>query len=342
MSSASPLTRDEVQAMLRERAAQIPDGPGDVPQGTGTAKEEPQGVRCMNYQDFMDKAYPPRKLLLAPVIPSQGLCMLYAPRGVGKTFASLSIAHAVASGGGVFGRWNAPDPARVLFIDGEMPAVTLQERLRNIAAGSASGISGPDMLRIITPDEQDGPMPNLATVAGQEAVEPFLAGVELVILDNLATLARGGRANDEESWLPVQTWLLGLRRRGLAVLCIHHAGKGGDQRGTSAKEDVLDTVISLRRPADYKAEEGARFEVHLTKARGLSGTEANPFEAMLRPDASGGLVWHTRDIEDAKLEQLRRLLADGCTVRDAAEEMGVTKSTIDRWKKKLALQGGTE
>lgn len=220
MSSASPLTRDEVQAMLRERAAQIPDGPGDVPQGTGTAKEEPQGVRCMNYQDFMDKAYPPRKLLLAPVIPSQGLCMLYAPRGVGKTFASLSIAHAVASGGGVFGRWNAPDPARVLFIDGEMPAVTLQERLRNIAAGSASGISGPDMLRIITPDEQDGPMPNLATVAGQEAVEPFLAGVELVILDNLATLARGGRANDEESWLPVQTWLLGLRRRGLAVLCI--------------------------------------------------------------------------------------------------------------------------
>ena len=333
MSSASPLTRDEVQAMLRERAAQIPDGPGDVPQGTGTAKEEPQGVRCMNYQDFMDKAYPPRKLLLAPVIPSQGLCMLYAPRGVGKTFASLSIAHAVASGGGVFGRWSAPDPARVLFIDGEMPAVTLQERLRNIAAGSASGISGPDMLRIITPDEQDGPMPNLATVAGQEAVEPFLAGVELVILDNLATLARGGRANDEESWLPVQTWLLGLRRRGL---------KGGDQRGTSAKEDVLDTVISLRRPADYKAEEGARFEVHLTKARGLSGTEANPFEAMLRPDASGGLVWHTRDIEDAKLEQLRRLLADGCTVRDAAEEMGVTKSTIDRWKKKLALQGGTE
>ena len=82
--------------------------------------------------------------------------------------------------------------------------------------------------------------------------------------------------------------------------------------------------------------------MHLTKARGLSGTEANPFEAMLRPDASGGLVWHTRDIEDAKLEQLRRLLADGCTVRDAAEEMGVTKSTIDRWKKKLALQGGTE
>ena len=347
MNDTPSYTFEQVQAMLRERAAQIPDGPPDSGnngnrRATGTAKDEPQGVRCMNYQDFMGKAYPPRKMLLSPVIPRQGLCMLYAPRGGGKTFASLSIAHAVASGGGVFGRWNAPEPARVLFIDGEMPAVTLQERLRDIAAGSVSGIGSSDMLRIITPDEQDGPMPNLATAVGQDAVEPFLAGVDLVVLDNLATLVRGGRANDEESWLPVQTWLLGLRRRGIAVLCIHHAGKGGDQRGTSAKEDVLDTVISLRRPADYKTEEGARFEIHFTKARGLCGTEANPFEAVLRPDASGGLVWHTRDLEVAKLDQLRQLLADGCTVRDAAEEMGVTKSTVDRWKKKLALQGGTK
>ena len=342
-------TREQLQAMLRERAAQIPDGPSDSESRgntsgnglPGTATNEPQGLRCMDYQDFMVKAYPPRKMLLAPVIPRQGLCMLYAPRGVGKTFASLSIAHAVASGGGVFGRWNAPEPARVLFIDGEMPAVTLQERLRDIAAGSASVIASSDMLQIITPDEQDGPMPNLATPAGQAAVEPFLAGVDLVVLDNLATLARGGRANDEESWLPVQTWLLGLRRRGIAALCIHHAGKGGDQRGTSAKEDVLDTVISLRRPADYKADEGARFEVHLTKARGICGADATPFEAMLRPDASG-LVWHTRDIEMAKMEQLRKLLAEGCSVRDAAEEMGVPKSTVARWRKLLATQEGTE
>lgn len=347
MNDAPSYTLEQVQAMLRERAEQIPDGPPDSGnsgngQATGTAKDEPQGVRCMNYQDFMGKAYPPRKMLLSPIIPRQGLCMLYAPRGVGKTFASLSIAHAVASGGGVFGRWSAPEPARVLFIDGEMPAVTLQERLRDIAAGSASTVGSSDMLRIITPDEQDGPMPNLATAAGQDAVEPFLAGVELVILDNLATLARGAVPTMRKVGCPVQTWLLGLRRRGIAVLCIHHAGKGGDQRGTSAKEDVLDTVISLRRPADYKADEGARFEIHFTKARGLCGAEANPFEAMLRPDASGGLVWHTRDIEDARLDQLRQLLTDGYTERDAAEEMGVSKGTIGRLKKKLAMQGGTE
>ena len=40
------------------------------------------------------------------------------------------------------------------------------------------------------------------------------------------------------------------RRRGMAVLLIHHAGKSGDQRGTSAREDIMDTVISLRRPRE--------------------------------------------------------------------------------------------
>ena len=58
------------------------------------------------------------------------------------------------------------------------------------------------------------------------------------------------------------TGLSMLRRRGVSVLIVHHAGKGGEQRGTSRREDVLDTSISLRRPSDYLPTEGARFEVH--------------------------------------------------------------------------------
>src|SRR3712207_8895249 len=54
---------------------------------------------------------------------------------------------------------------------------------------------------------------------------------------------------------------------------IHHAGKGGQQRGTSRREDALDTVIALRRPADYEPEQGARLEVHLEKARGVAGLD---------------------------------------------------------------------
>ncbi|MDL2286717.1 AAA family ATPase [Desulfococcaceae bacterium OttesenSCG-928-F15] len=297
-------------------------------------KKKTSNIRCVNIREFLMQEIPERETLLSPIIPRQGLLMLHAMRGIGKTFISLFIAFAVASGGKVFNRWTAPQPARVLFIDGEMPARALQKRLAAIVAGSDQEPPDPDFLRIITPDMQGGSMPNLATREGQEAVEPFLDGVSLVIVDNLATLARNGRSNDEESWIPVQGWLLDLRRRGISVLMIHHQGKGGDQRGTSAKEDILDTVIGLRRPKDYKAEEGARFEVHLTKARGVYGEEAQPFEAQLL-EKDHILTWTARTIEDARLEQLRQLIAEGYTIRDAALEMEISKSAAGRLKKKL-------
>ena len=64
--------------------------------------------------------------------------MLYAPRGVGKTNLALSMAYAVASGGPVL-KWTAPTAKRVLYIDGEMPIDTLQERLWEIMAAAPVG-----------------------------------------------------------------------------------------------------------------------------------------------------------------------------------------------------------
>ena len=52
---------------------------------------------------------------------------------------------------------------------------------------------------------------------------------------------------------------------------------------------MLDTSFSLRRPSDYSMEQGARFEVHIEKGRGLHGDHAKPFEAQLeeRPFLTG-------------------------------------------------------
>ena len=297
---------------------------------------------CLNIAELITKDYPPRDMLLSPVMAIQSLSMIFAMRGVGKTFFALSCAYAVASGGGVFGRWFAPAPAKVLYIDGEMPAVTLQERLKNIAMSAESDITDPDNLRILTPDEQDGPMPNLGTKEGQEAVEPFLEGVSLVVVDNIATLARTGKANDEDSWMPVQDWLLALRRRGISVLLVHHAGKNGSQRGTGAKEDILDTVIQLKRPSDYTADQGARFEVHFTKARGLYGDDTEPFEAMLSIDDQGQCSWTTRKVEDLVEGRVLELLEAGFSEREIVEELKddhVGRTRIRRIRQKFEAEG---
>ena len=78
----------------------------------------------------------------------------------------------------------------------------------------------------------------------------------------------------------MQEWALEQRRAGRSVAFVHHAGKGGQQRGTSRREDVLDTVIALRKPADHKPDQGARFELHYEKSRGFYGNDAKPFELL--------------------------------------------------------------
>src|SRR6478672_1561999 len=119
--------------------------------------------------------------------------------------------------------------------------------------------------------------------------------------DNLSTLCTNGSESASDAWVPMQNWLLKLRRRGVAVLLIHHAGLNGRQRGTSRREDALDTVIALRRPPDYSPEEGARFEIHLEKTRSMVGEGAAPFEAAVEPFTTEGgksaIRWVARDLK---------------------------------------------
>src|SRR6478672_3954049 len=96
--------------------------------------------------------------------------------------------------------------------------------------------------------------------------------------DNLSTLCTNGSESASDAWVPMQNWLLMLRRRGIAVLFIHHAGTNGRQRGTSRREDALDTVIALRRPEDYLPEQGARLEIHFEKLRN-EWMELEPFRS---------------------------------------------------------------
>ncbi len=281
-------------------------------------------LKVLTEQQLLTTKFPPRALMLSPWLPEKGLAMIFAPRGVGKTWIALSIAHAVA-GGGAFLRWRALRPRRVLYIDGEMPAGTLQERYRAVVR--ASGMEAPaGNFRLLSADFQADGLPDLADAEAQRFLADAIGNAELIVVDNLSTVARGLKENEADSFGPVQSWLLSQRANGRSVLIIHHAGKGGGQRGTSRKEDTLDSVISLERPPGYIATEGARFEVRFTKSRGFWGDDAKPFEAQL----SEG-VWSTSEIvADDSAEGLSTMRAEGLSVRQIADRTGLGKSTVDR------------
>ncbi|MFN9094706.1 MAG: AAA family ATPase [Alphaproteobacteria bacterium] len=288
-------------------------------------------LKTLTAEELLRLELKPREYALAPILPFPGLAMIYAARGLGKTYVALSVSHAIASGGRAL-RWDAPRPLRVLHIDGEMPAPALQERLAQVVAGSGVALPDENRLRFVIGDLALDGLPNIADPEGMRAIEQAAADSDVILLDNLSTLAFGMRENEADDWGRFQPWLMRMRRAGKLVIIIHHAGKGGNQRGTSRREDALDTVIALRRSKDYNPEEGARFELHIEKARGAMGAAVAPFEARLTEGEGGGLTWAMTDLQTAQKDRAITLLTEGESVRDVAEAVGMSKSAVQRLK----------
>jgi putative DNA primase/helicase len=285
---------------------------------------------CVN--DFAKLELPPRTMVLDPILPTGGLGMVFAGRGIGKTHVALGIAWAVSTGG-KFLRWHAPVPRDVLYVDGEMPQQALQDRLKGIRA---TDNFRPDdgAFRLLCMDRQElGMSINLADPKQQKIIDMQLENTSFMVLDNLSTLMNGGPENDAESWDAMQAWLLQLRRRGMTVLVVHHAGRNGNARGTSKREDVLDTIIQLKHPTDYNSTDGARFEVHLTKARGVFGDGAEAFVARMETDEQGAVTWVCSDLEggdEEEREAVLKLSEAGKSVREIGKELNMSKSSVGR------------
>jgi putative DNA primase/helicase len=283
--------------------------------------------------DFLKREMPQTRPLLAPWLRTAGLTMVHAWRGVGKTHFGIGVACAVATGGRYL-KWTAPEPARVLYVDGEMPAAAMQDRFRS----ELNTLADPDMLRIVSPDllPADHLVPNLLTAEGQAALEADIEDRDLAVFDNVATLFRTEEdQNSVSAWMRAQDYVLRLRRRGLGVLLVDHDNKSGGNRGTSAKHDVLDVVIQLKQPTDYLPSQGARFEVNFTKHRGFWGNDTLPFEAQLMEGPTGP-IWAIADAEDAMRKRVSEMMASGCKERDIRDELDIGGSKLARFKKELA------
>jgi hypothetical protein len=304
---------------------------------THTSQPQPTAITAITADALLAAKIPERRLLIAPWLPERGLAMIYAPRGLGKTFLALSAAYAIASGGSVLG-WKAATPTPVLYVDGEMPLQALQQRLRGIIAGSDARLIDEEDFRLLSADTNFQGIPDIGTEEGRRVILDNLGKAKVVVFDNLSTLT-GARENEADEWLPIQRFLLELRRRGIAVILVHHAGRNGHARGTSRREDILDTVVSLKRPDDYEPNQGARFVVDFEKARGFSGEDAAPIEATLVIDpTSGAISWEFGPPRDA-FGRAMEMFSEGRSVKDVIAELGVAKPTAYRWHQKFRSGG---
>jgi putative DNA primase/helicase len=268
-----PLPDAEVQAIARSIGRYAASGSPSVP----------PALVGFTLDKLLTHTFPERKPIFlredCVVLRAGHLAEIYAERGIGKTWFTLSLAMAAAAGTEALG-FRASAPCRVLDIDGEMASQDLQERAGLLC--ERLGIPRTTTsLTLLGADWQEQFMPRLDTESGQAAVEPFVEAADLIFLDNRSSLLDPEGEKDPTAWQPAQDWLLSLRRRGKATVVAHHSNRMGGARGHSKPEDAMDLLIKLARPEGYSQEEGARFQVTFEKSRGAYGPGVAPFEARL-------------------------------------------------------------
>lgn len=285
---------------------------------------------------WLQRVLPPRVKLIGP-LNTAARAMLFAATGVGKTHFAMAIAAAAASGTSIFGTtfWAAPTPARVLYIDGEMPLALLQERLRE-AVRRSGDISDGRLVLVSTADFRG--VDALNTVAGLAWAEAQIkvARPDLVIFDNVQALVRGDQ-RDTEAWAGMQPWMRGLTDRGIAQLWVHHANQDGSMYGDKTRAWQLDTVISLKA---VEAESGDLcFDLSFDPKLGGKARERHPG----RNDAEyragqvklQGNLWRFQDRAEILRDEVRAALAHGTqlTFTELYTALGLTKPTAYRNKK---------
>lgn len=304
-------------------------------------EEQPTGLvsALLEYATLVTLDLPTRKHYL-PWLPAGGNVMVVGWRGVGKTWFQLGLAASLVTGT-PFLKWMITDPVGVLYIDGEMQLGELRSRMTDLLPFPPKA-----PLHFLSSEMVYHQLKRDLILSSEAVRDEILAildvhpDIRVLILDNVSALFSGIDEDKKRDWEPIAGWLIRLRHRGLATVLVHHAGKGGQQRGTSGREDALDTVIHLDRPSTYEANEGCHFEVKFEKCRSVKGDDVGPLDVRLI-DTGKPLTWAYERLEKSKEEQVRELLKDGLTSNaEIAEALGITRTYAWKLKKKIEKEGG--
>jgi putative DNA primase/helicase len=273
---------------------------------------------------------PPRGDLLAPWLASDTAALVYGPPGIGKSFLALGIAWAVASGGSFLG-WRAPQPRRVLYVDGEMGAAELSDRL---------ALFGPlpDRLSFLAHDCPGGARLDLGTEDGIVRLMATWNDPELLVFDTLSALAPSARADRDPGRRDgLHGFLLHLKQSHHAVLMVDHADRRGGPNGMTRRARTADLVMALRPPAPGAAGAAggnARFEIHFEKTR--QRVPLFPIVAELRTvDGAGTWRWDAA----CRVDRLAALVGQGLSRRDVCEALGIERSWFFRLKAEARARG---
>ena len=284
--------------------------------------------------DFMGRGFPARPEVMGDWFREGDLGFVFAPRGIGKSWFAHAIIASLTSGRDL-DEWHVPRPFHVGLLDGEMPPDAVQERLKTLDVN-------PDNLTVlhhqILYDEAERSF-QLGDPEHRRALLTFCIStrMEVLVIDNLSSLSNISE-NDNDEWMEIGDWLLEFRRNHIAVIVVHHAGRNGQMRGASRREDPAFWVIRLDDSKERTStSEGARFVSTFTKNRNARTTPTS-IDWHFSPNADGvtEIIAEAADNDTLVLHEIKGGMTSATEI---AEELGIGKGTVSKAAKRLEGQG---
>jgi len=295
----------------------------------------------ISYADFCNMKIPVRKIFLEPWLAEQMIVLITGYRGTGKTWFALSLLVAIANGQDL-GPWVNTGMGACLYLDGEMVVQDVQDRLKALYAGA----SLQKQLYIYSEayaNQMGLPRANLLNEEWRNFVKKILLNLKIKVfcIDNISSLSPGADENSKQDWGPVNSWLLELRFAGITTILLHHTNKDGGQRGTSAREDNIDTSILLKRVPGYVAEDGASFVVNFTKSRVSTKdlSKISDTNMRLSEDQDGRLTWIFNNPKRQNRNQILKLADSGMSNKEISAELGCSRQNTNQTIKR-AIDAG--
>jgi hypothetical protein len=237
-----------------------------------------------------------------------------------------------------YGPWGCEIPRKTLYVDGEMPLRSMQERLKLLNPNPTGNLFIMSRERLM---DEARMLLNLCESYQQEAFLDYCTQgkIKVVFLDNLSSLCWGMKENEADSWEQVLSWLLMLRQSGIAIIIVHHANRNGNEmRGTSRREDAADWVIKVSPNFKFaKIDKGTAFTTTFTKNREDNGDHEESMDwTFVTEDGKTNVNWKRTDLE-TRIYELIKSRVEYCS--DIAEGLNRSKVEICRCAKKLQDMG---
>jgi KaiC/GvpD/RAD55 family RecA-like ATPase len=175
--------------------------------------------------------------LIASWIPKNSIGVIYGDPGSGKSYVALSMAYSLAKGENWLG-YAVTKPRNVVYFGLEGGQ---ENELRLRALINANGKFDKDTVNFIL---ETSPF----DITKIESAERYLSTIafipDVIFLDTLSA-AFAGDENDSTEMKKVNATMAALQNKGITVILIHHKGKDGKMRGSTALFGALDWTIEV-------------------------------------------------------------------------------------------------